>query len=346
MRTWYTMKALAAAGEAEISIHDEIGYWGITAKDFIADLKKLNAKKITLSINSPGGSVFDGFAIMNALKASGAEINVSIIGIAASMASVIAMVGKTRTAPANAMVMVHNAISGIYGDAEDLRGVADVLDKIDNSIVATYVATTGKNEKDMRDLMAADTFMTASEALANGFLTEVTGEMKVSASFELDKMPENVKAMFKASACMPEPGAPVAVVVVPPAASTPDPAFADQVEAMADAAGLKAYAAHWALGATDIKAVETLIAAAREVNSLCALAKQPDAAAAFIKAATPIAEVRVALVAALAKADLESSNSTSPPGKPKSSKEGAHPQAINTGSIWEARRKSTNQQGA
>ncbi len=335
MRTWYTIKALAAAGEAEISIHDEIGYWGVTAKDFIADLKKIaNVKKITLSINSPGGSVFDGFAIFNALKATGADITVQVIGIAASMASVIAMVGKKIEMPANSMMMVHNAISGVYGDAENLRDVADVLDKIDNSIVATYVARTGKTEDEVRALMTADTFMTAAEAFENGFATIVTDEMKVTASFELEKLPENVRAMFKASAALPEPK-----VEDPKDAA---PAFADQVQVLADAAGMPEFAATWALGNTDIKAVEKVIDDAREVKALCVLAKQPDAAAGYIKAGTPVADVRTKLVEALAAADAKANTDTT--HRNPGSQAPAQPAAVKTGDIWAARRKSINKE--
>lgn len=198
MRNWYSIKALASDA-AEIAIYDEIGMWGITAKDFIADLKKIDATKLNLSINSPGGSVFDGFAIFNALKASGKDITVTVVGIAASMASVIAMAGKKIKMPKNAMMMVHNAISGVYGDAENMREVADVLDKIDNSIVATYVARTGKSEEEVRALMADDTYMTAEEAVSIGFADELIDEMKVTACFELERLPENVKAMFQSA---------------------------------------------------------------------------------------------------------------------------------------------------
>lgn len=295
MKTWFNIQAKKSGDEeiVDISIFDEIGYWGVTAKSFIDELtaKKGNAKKATLSINSPGGSVFDGFAIFNALKASGLEIDVKIMGIAASMASVIAMAGKSIEMPANTMMMVHNAISGVYGDAEDLRAVTKVLDDIDDAIEATYMARTGRSEKEIRDLMAADTFMTAAKALELGFCTKVTDEVKATACFALDNLPENVRAMFKASATKPA------------ATGDIDKPFAEQVEALAKAADLGDFAAHLALAHTTLDDVKAAITVAREVKALCALAKQPEAAGAFIRGNKPIADVRKALVDKLAEND-------------------------------------------
>ena len=135
MRTWYSMQAAAnAPTTAEISIFDEIGMWGVTAKQFISDLKALgDVKDITLSLNSPGGSVFDGLAIYNALRSSGANVTVKVMGIAASIASVIAMAGKKIVMPENTFMMVHNPWSFAIGNANDMREMADVLDKLGDS---------------------------------------------------------------------------------------------------------------------------------------------------------------------------------------------------------------------
>ncbi len=100
--SWFRMQA-SADNQVEIYIYDEIGYWGVTARQFVNDLKALgDVTHINLHINSPGGDVFDGIAIFNALKHHGASITVHIDGLAASMASVIAMVGK----PDDAMVQM------------------------------------------------------------------------------------------------------------------------------------------------------------------------------------------------------------------------------------------------
>lgn len=105
--SWFRMQA-SSNSEADIFIYDEIGYWGVTAKQFVNDLRALgDVTHINLYINSPGGDVFDGIAIYNALKHHGAPITVHIDGLAASMASVIAMVGNPVIMPENTMMMIH-----------------------------------------------------------------------------------------------------------------------------------------------------------------------------------------------------------------------------------------------
>lgn len=294
MKNWYTIKAAAKAGSpAEVSIHDEIGAWGVTARAFIADLKaqSADAPSINLSINSPGGSVFDGLAIYNSLRGIGKPVNVTILGIAASMASVVAMAGTTISMPSNAMVMVHNAISGMYGDAEDLRDQADVLDKIDNSIVGIYVARTGKSEEDVRALMANDTFMSAAEALDAGFITAMTDEVKVTASFDIERMPENVQALFAAV---------TAVVVTPPAALA-RPTAAEIERICADAGPMTQDLVAALVMDDKLADADALRAAAREayeIIALCRVTGAPADATAHIRARRPLADVRAQIAAA------------------------------------------------
>ena len=134
-QNWYEFKALEN-GATEIYVYDEIGFWGITAKDFARDLKELDPKgEINLRINSPGGSVTDGIAIYNLLKNHKAKVNTFVDGLAASMASVIAMAGDTITMPENALMMIHNPWGGAMGDADELRKTADVLDKMKTALV-------------------------------------------------------------------------------------------------------------------------------------------------------------------------------------------------------------------
>lgn len=291
MKTWFTIKAAAQGSDtAEISIYDEIGYWGVTAKDFISEFnaKTKDATKVSLSINSPGGSVFDGFAIVNALKASGKEIHVTVMGLAASMASVIAMVGKTRKMPANTMLMVHNALTGVYGDAADLQKVAGTLENIDNSIVGAYVGATGQTEAKIRDLMSADTWMTAAEALDLGFATEVIDEVKATASFEVDRFPEKIRALFKG------------------AASAPQPAQLDvaEIKSMIKAAGLDAHVEVFLLDEKlqEKTALKAALDEAVQIVALCNALSEPGATAdTFIKTRKTIAEARAGLLNARAE---------------------------------------------
>lgn len=165
--------------EAEILIYDVIGnsWWEetVTAKQFAKDLKELgNSRKLNVRINSPGGSVFDGTAIYNALAKHKGEVTVNIDGIALSMASVIAMAGDTVRMANNALMMVHNPQGAAYGEAKDLRAYADVMDKAKGNLVTAYTKKSGRDADTIAALMDAETWMTAEEALAEGLIDEIT----------------------------------------------------------------------------------------------------------------------------------------------------------------------------
>lgn len=181
-KTWFTITNAADAPAAEISIHDEIGAWGISAKDFLGQLKNIPAgRPLTLSLHSPGGEVFDGLAIYHALKARG-NVNVRIEGLAASMASVIAMAGTRIEMPRNAYLMIHNPSGFAMGDAADMRQLADLLDKLKGSLIAAYRDRTKKSDEDLTAMMDAETWLTGEEAVAQGFADEVTDAVALSAS--------------------------------------------------------------------------------------------------------------------------------------------------------------------
>lgn len=181
-RTWFTIRNAADAPAAEISIHDEIGAWGISAKDFLGQLKNIPAgRPLTLSLHSPGGEVFDGLAIYHALKARG-NVNVRIEGLAASMASVIAMAGTRISMPRNAYLMIHNPSGFAMGESSDMRQLADLLDKLKGSLIAAYRDRTKKSDEDLTAMMDAETWLTGEEAVAQGFADEVTDAVALSAS--------------------------------------------------------------------------------------------------------------------------------------------------------------------
>lgn len=108
MRPCFKFVAATADQPSVLSIYDEIGFWGVQAKDFISDLAKVSSKVLNVEINSPGGDVFAGLAIYNALKGSGKEIVVKVMGVAASAASLIAMAGDKIIMPKNTFMMIHN----------------------------------------------------------------------------------------------------------------------------------------------------------------------------------------------------------------------------------------------
>lgn len=174
---------------AEILIYEQIGkdIWsdeGIAAKDFASDLKALgDIKDIILRLNSPGGSVFEGIVIYNLLKAHTARVIVYVDGIAASIASVIAMSGDRIIMPENTMMMIHDPTGFVMGAAVDMRKMADTLDKIKESIKTAYKRTMLTDEE-IDKMMSDETWMTAADAIEKGFADEVIEAVKIAAQFD------------------------------------------------------------------------------------------------------------------------------------------------------------------
>lgn len=200
--SWFRMKALAA-DEAEIYIYDEIGFWGVTARQFVSDLQALgDVSHINLHINSPGGDVFEGIAIFNALKFHGAAITVHIDGIAASMASVIAMVGNPVIMPENTMMMIHKPWGFAGGDANDMRDYADLLDKMESVLIPAYAEKTGKSAEEIAAILEDETWMNGSECVAQGFADQTTPSLQAMACIqskrieEFEKMPNAIRNMI------------------------------------------------------------------------------------------------------------------------------------------------------
>jgi len=202
---WYDIKAKAK--DAEIWIYEEIGdFWdgGVSAKEFAKELKALGkVETINLHLNSPGGVVTDGIAIYNLLKQNQARINVNIEGWAASIASVVAMAGDEISMAENGLMMIHDPWGLAIGNSADMRAAADVLDKMRDSIVMAYVKKAKQEDQEASSekfagLMAAETWMTAQEALDHGLIDNITDTVKMAASFDLSKfkyrnLPENFK---------------------------------------------------------------------------------------------------------------------------------------------------------
>ncbi|ENN7203823.1 Clp protease ClpP [Escherichia coli] len=200
--SWFRMQA-GHQSDADIYIYDEIGFWGVTAKQFISDLNALgDITHINLHINSPGGDVFEGIAIFNALKTHGASITVYVDGVAASMASVIAMVGNPVIMPENTFMMIHKPFGFTGGDAEDMRTYADLLDKVEAVLLPAYAQKTGKTTDEIAVMLADETWMSGAECLAHGFADQVSPAVKAMACIqskrteEFKKMPESIRNMI------------------------------------------------------------------------------------------------------------------------------------------------------
>ena len=182
MRNWYALTPKPSVSETEISIFDEIGMYGISAKQFITDLKAIPATdRIVLKIHSPGGEVFDGNAIFNALQRRG-NVEVQIEGLAASMATVISLAGMPVKMAANGFYMIHNPWGVAMGDAAELRDQAELLDKIRSNMVGAYAARSGQDPEQIQEWMDAETWFTAAEALSAGFIDQITDTLSLAAS--------------------------------------------------------------------------------------------------------------------------------------------------------------------
>ncbi len=188
-KKYWDFKALSK-NQAELYIYGEItSYkWGIadvTANDFKNDLDNLgDINTLNLYINSPGGSVFEAQAIYTILKRHKASINVYIDGVAASAASIIAMAGDKVIMPKNAMIMIHNAWMYTAGNSSELRKIADDLDKTNQSMLEVYKNKTGLDEEKLKEMMDAETWLTASEAYELGFAEEIEEEKQIVASIK------------------------------------------------------------------------------------------------------------------------------------------------------------------
>src|SRR6266511_3803123 len=175
MKSWYQIKGRAnGAHEIEISIMEEIGGFGVSAKAFRDDLKHLGENEpLRVHINSDGGDIFEGNEIYNALLAHKGRVRVEIGALAASMASVIAMAGDEISMADNGMLMVNDTWSIIMGDSEEFRKAADTMDDLKAGIVKAYQRQNNLSPADISGLMSDETWLTAEEAKELGFVDAI-----------------------------------------------------------------------------------------------------------------------------------------------------------------------------
>ena len=175
---WYQIRNAAEEddGPAEILIYDEIGYgWygGVSAQNFAKELGAISADEITVRLNSPGGDVYDGIAILNALRSHKARVTVYVDGLAASAASFIAMAGDEVVMRRNSEMMIHDASCFGIGNAGEMRKVADDLDRVSNNIASIYAERAGGTTDEWREIMLAETWYSAQEAVDAGLANRV-----------------------------------------------------------------------------------------------------------------------------------------------------------------------------
>jgi ATP-dependent Clp endopeptidase proteolytic subunit ClpP len=383
-RSWYEFRG-HATDTAEIAIYDEIGAFGIPAKAFLDELKALGPMaELTVRINSPGGSVFDGVAIYNALQRHDATITVWIDGIAASIASMIAMAGDEIVMPENAMLVLHDPSGLAMGTAADMRATADALDKMAAAMVAAYRDKSGAGDAEIEALMAAETWLSAEEAVELGLADRVEAPVRMAAHFDLSSFrnaPPRLATLASATAqeddmsdsrktrprkrdaieattvedTAPAPGSEgiagaeddqpaesdrtVATAAEPPRAPVGDPAAASGTQqAMPSAPAAVAQPTAQVIDLDAVRADErrATLAYAAEVHELCAIAGRGDLAAGFIAKATPVAQVRRALLEARAAEDEATAIRSQV--RPASIEPG--PPAIDTAAIYAARNQN------
>ncbi|WP_436863673.1 head maturation protease, ClpP-related [Mammaliicoccus sciuri] len=194
--------------EARIDIYGEVvpDDWrasdvdtsAVSFRNAIKDLGEVET--LNVHINSPGGSVYDGVAIFNMLRQHKASVTVHIDGLAASIASVIAMSGDKVVMPSNSMMMIHNAMSVSIGNANDMRKMADDLEKINESVINSYIAKNPELDREyLKALMDDETWLTASEAYELGLVDVIDEPVAAVASIDKEQVNrfKNVPKMLK-----------------------------------------------------------------------------------------------------------------------------------------------------
>jgi len=208
-KSFYKINAAANASAAEILIYAPIGnsWWDetVSAQNFIKELNALEATDITVRINSLGGSVVDGIAIYNALKRHSANITTVNDGIAASIASLILMAGDTVEMADNAQIMIHAPWTWADGNAAQLRKVADMLDGWAEAMSASYANKSGKTKEDILAILTdgEDHWYTAEDALAEGFIDQITGGLAIAASLDRPTLQAQLKEFYAVKATAP-----------------------------------------------------------------------------------------------------------------------------------------------
>lgn len=196
--------ATADSGDATMYLYDVIdSYWGISAKSVADALAGINpAATLHVRVNSPGGDVFEARAIKTLLEERPGNTVVHVDGLAASAATTIAMAGDEIVMADGSYFMIHNAWSIALGNKADMTAMAALLEKMDGTIAADYAARTGKGVEEIAALMDAETWMTASEALAAGFVNRIAGaaESEPDGDEEPDEDDVNARAHWNLAA--------------------------------------------------------------------------------------------------------------------------------------------------
>lgn len=327
-RPWYRISAKADE-KADVSLYDAIGsvYDGVSAKQFVDDLGALpeSVKDITLHVNSPGGDVFDAIAIANALKQHPAKVTASIEGLAASAATIVTQGGADVVQIAdNGLVMIHNPMAVALGTASDMRSTAEALDRAGDAIIATYQRHSSLSHDQLSQMMEATTWMSADEAVANGFATEKVGGLKAAALLDPSavsalRCPAKFKAQLESAVKPSErpelPDATVILTAVEKAALSASVAR-EFIEAKIPMAEVESRIA------AKVHAREASATRSAAITAACQLAKCPELAAGYTASNMPLDAVKAHLATVTAKLDKIEIDASLDPDR------GVHPKPV------------------
>ncbi len=182
-RDWY--RITNGQDSATIAIYDEIGYWGVTAAALCEEIRGLEVAALDVRINTPGGDVYDGIAIYNALCDHPADVTCTVDGMAASIGSVIAQAGNLRVMNRASEMMIHLPHAGCIGNTDDMRAAATLLDSIGESLAGVYSDRAGGSPDMWLAAMRAETWYSADEAVRAGLADVVQGKATAENSFDL-----------------------------------------------------------------------------------------------------------------------------------------------------------------
>jgi ATP-dependent protease ClpP protease subunit len=308
-KTWYALQASGEAAERviEVFVYGEIGTWGITANQFVQDLRAMDdgVSPVIAAFNSIGGDLFDGLAMHNALSRLGERCTGRIDALAASAASVAVCGAHHVVIASNAMLMIHNPYTYAGGDAEDFRRVADVLDQTLEAIIAAYKAKAPNiDDAELRRMVNAETWLTANEALALGLADEVGEGIKVKACLGQGAVLQRYQhAPAELLAQLEEPPEadpdleldPVDPPLVPVVVDSAKLAL--MITQRCTAAGISNLIEPL-LSSTQLESEEIVLAGlarAKAVNDLCVAARLPEFSAEYVSAGLDAAAVRARL---------------------------------------------------
>lgn len=263
MDTWFKAQK-TDAGEGHIAIFSDIGMWGVTANDFRRELDAIgDVDVLNVAIGSNGGDVFTGFNIYNMLARHKAHKVVTIEGLAASMASVIAMAGDEVVMPENSMLMIHNPFGNVAGEADEVKSFGEALSKMQANIIQAYRNRTGLSAKEIGAMMDKTTWLDAKDAKAKGFADRIEKPVAIVNAVDVSKF-SNVPAAYGRASTEETP------------MTTETPKAKTEAEVRAEVR-------------------VSVLAHAKEVRSMCALAGFPEMADKLVDDGTDLSGVVAAL---------------------------------------------------